>query len=132
MRTAGNDGRGTGLRSRQARTGSPQQVLSLLLDQAYDAPAPEPAETFYAGLRCRLAAIDSRRDQVQALLMRFGLRLVPALAAMVIVVAGGAGLLLRQPASARGAAFDELVFFSDTKLSSNTIAGAIIPYGGKS
>lgn len=132
MSTRGHKGREGNAISRQADAGSRRQILSRLLEQAYDAPPPEPAEAFYARLRCRLAALDTTRDQVHTHLLRIGLRLVPALAAMLIVVAGAAGLLLREPASARGAAFDELVFFSETKLSSNTVAGAIIPYGGKS
>ncbi len=104
-----------------------EQGFLQLLDRAYGEKPPEPTPAFHAALRTRLAAqeCESAEDALQVLLPRLGVRLVPALAALVLFAAGAAGFMLRSPAEARSAALDELVFFSDSQLSSDAVAAAI-------
>ncbi len=106
-----------------------RQGFALLLQQALGRKAPEPSAHFHARLRTRLAAADrGEPGMIQAALMQAGLKLVPVLTALMIVIAGASGLMWRLTEETKRAELGEYVFFSNARLTNELLVSEIIMY----
>lgn len=102
--------------------------LTVLLQESYGNAPPEPSDTFLPGLHRQLAAAGraEEKNAVPELFARAGLRLVPAMAAVLFFLTSTLAYITRDDAAQGSAASVEEIIFSEEEaaLSPNQLLSA--------